>query len=245
VASHRTDGTGTNAYYTVPTTREAGIWTPPGPTITPNGNLLVAAGNGASTTTYDGSDAVIELNPSLQFVRRFFPASWQDDNRFDRDLGSTGPAFVSSGGRDFVVQVGKTPTAYVLNRSNLSLAHSGAVCGAGKGAFGGSAVGGSTVYEPCDDGVRAIAIDASGNPRVLWRANGGDGTNPMGSPVIYQGSVLATNRNNGTLYALNPANGQTTARLAVGTVTRFATPALDTNRAYVGTTSGVVAVALG
>jgi hypothetical protein len=34
-------------------------------------------------------------------------------------------------------------------------------------------------------------------------------------------------------------------RIPSGSLTRFATPALDLNRAYIGTTSGVVAVALG
>jgi polyvinyl alcohol dehydrogenase (cytochrome) len=242
LVSRRTDGTGTNSSYTIPTAREAGIWTPPGATVTPNGDLLVAAGNGASLgSAYDGSDAVIELRPDLTLAARFTPSTWPTDNQNDRDLGSSGPALVSSGGTDYVLQIGKSGTAYVLRRAGLGLVRSAPICT----SFGGSAVAGSTVYAPCSDGVRAVAVAADGTPRALWKANGGNGQSPPGSPVIFQGSVLATNSNDGRLYALNPSNGVATASLAVGPLTRFATPALDSGHAYVGTTTGVVAVALG
>jgi outer membrane protein assembly factor BamB len=66
----------------------------------------------------------------------------------------------------------------------------------------------------------------------------------MGSPVVYGPSVLTPDFRNGRLYALNATNGTAATSFPVGTLTRFATPALDTGRAYVGTTSGVVAVAL-
>jgi outer membrane protein assembly factor BamB len=213
--------------------------------VTPSGTLLVAVGNGATTLTgnYDGSDAVIELRPGLPanpVLANFHPATWRTDNRDDLDLGSSGPTLVSSGGNNYALQIGKLGTAYVLRRAGLGLVRSAPVCA----AFGGSAVVGSTVYVPCSDGVRAVSVGSDGSLRVLWKANGGDGQSPMGSPVVYGPSVLTPDFRNGRLYALNATNGTAATSFPVGTLTRFATPALDTGRAYVGTTSGVVAVAL-
>jgi hypothetical protein len=39
----------------VPTAREAGIWTPPGPTVAGDGSLFVAVGNGGRRCTAAGS----------------------------------------------------------------------------------------------------------------------------------------------------------------------------------------------
>ena len=52
--------------YRVPVAREGAIWATGGPVIDASGNLYVSVGNGSSTTTYDGSDAVLELSPRLQ-----------------------------------------------------------------------------------------------------------------------------------------------------------------------------------
>ena len=41
-------GKGAALTFTVPTTREGGIWTPPGPSVSADGHLYVAVGNGAS-----------------------------------------------------------------------------------------------------------------------------------------------------------------------------------------------------
>ncbi len=49
VVSTRTDLTGPQGSYAIPTAREAGMWTPSGPTVLPDGSLLVVDGNGAAT----------------------------------------------------------------------------------------------------------------------------------------------------------------------------------------------------
>jgi PQQ-like domain len=47
-------GDGSVVSFRVPTAREAGIWAPAGPVVDRRGELLVATGNGASSTRYDG-----------------------------------------------------------------------------------------------------------------------------------------------------------------------------------------------
>ena len=66
--------------------------------------------------------------------------------------------------------------------------------------------------------------------------------------MIFGNSLLSTSRDNGRLYLLDPTTGSVRSSLAIGAVTRFATPALDVvsghGRAYVGTERGIVAVTL-
>jgi hypothetical protein len=49
VVASRTDGQGSLLVYRVPTTREGGIWAPPGAVVDTEGNLYVSVGNGAVT----------------------------------------------------------------------------------------------------------------------------------------------------------------------------------------------------
>jgi outer membrane protein assembly factor BamB len=238
LVSTRTDLTGPQGSYAIPTTREAGMWTPPGPTVLPDSSLLVADGNGAATVgPYDGSDSVIHLNASLRPIDIFAPSSWASDNAADLDLGSAGPAVTSNG---YVVQSGKRGIVYVLR-----LRHLGGIGGqvssvAGCAAYGGPAVSGSTVFLPCSTGVRRADISAGGSISLGWQASG-----IPGSPVVYGNSVLATSQSAGRLYLLDPTTGGVRASVAVGPLTRFATPALDTGRAYIGNTAGLVAVNIG
>ncbi|MDT4973514.1 MAG: hypothetical protein QOG22_3657, partial [Pseudonocardiales bacterium] len=143
--------------FTVPTTREAGIWTPPGPSENPGGGLLVSVGNGETGTSgpYDFSDSVLKI-AFQKIADSFSPSAWRADNLADLDLGSQGPAIVGS--RVFIA--GKSGNTYVLTRSNL-----GGIGGQASvrtdlncHSFGGTAVLGNVVYVPCTNGVRAIRI---------------------------------------------------------------------------------------
>lgn len=108
-------GDGKPVAFTVPTSREGGIWTPPGPTVL-DGDLLVVVGNGASTDgSYDHSDSVLRLH-GTSIVDSFSPTTWASDNAADLDLGSQGPTLVQ--GR-WVFQAGKSGTAYVLAADHL------------------------------------------------------------------------------------------------------------------------------
>ncbi|HEY2298111.1 MAG TPA: PQQ-binding-like beta-propeller repeat protein [Jatrophihabitans sp.] len=234
----RLDGTGAPIAYTVPTAREAGIWTPPGPSVDAGGNLFVQVGNGASVQgdPYDHSDSVLKISPSAQLLDSFSPSSWASDNAGDLDLGSQGPALV---GARWVFAAGKSGTAYVLDQrhlggiggevSQVALCHS----------YGGTAVVGDVVYVPCTDGDRAVRIDDAGTVHPLWRAT--DSVN--GSPVVGGGRVWTLDPTAGVLHALDLRTGVTREQVQVGETSRFATPALYGRNVLVPTMSGLVIAA--
>ena len=94
VVSVSSNGSGTPIGWAVPTSREGGIWAPGGPVADASGDIYVAAGNGASNSTYDGSDSVSKLSPTLARLDFFAPSTWADDNNNDLDLGSMSPVLV-------------------------------------------------------------------------------------------------------------------------------------------------------
>lgn len=224
--------------FTVPTSREAGIWAPPGPVADPDGGgMFVAVGNGAAgaedpNAPYDHSDSILRLTDD-RIVDSFSPTTWRSDNAQDLDLGSQGPALVGK----WIFIAGKSGTAYVLDRTRLGgiggEVSQKEVCR----SFGGTAVSGNVVYVPCTDGLRAVRIEANGTMSVLWHA----GENIKGSPVVGGGAVWSLDAHAGVLHLLDPATGAERSHVPVGDVSRFATPALSGSRVIIGTTSGVVA----
>ncbi|HEX2904085.1 MAG TPA: PQQ-binding-like beta-propeller repeat protein [Jatrophihabitans sp.] len=223
--------------YTVPTGREGGIWTAPGPTVLAD-DLLVAVGNGESTgAAYDYSDSVLRLRGS-SLIDSFSPSSWASDNAHDLDLGSQGPALVN---QRWIFSAGKSGTGYVLAADHLGgiggQVWQGKVCR----SFGGTAVAGSTVFVPCTDGIRAVRIDATGTAQVLWRAD----SDVTGSPVVGGGRVYAISSAKGRLYALDPVSGRVREEVAIGPVSRFATPAISGDRLYLPTLTGLAVISTG
>jgi outer membrane protein assembly factor BamB len=237
VVGVRLDGTGTPIAYTVPTKREAGIWTPPGPSVDSAGNMYVAVGNGESGVgdPYDFSDSVLEIGTDAKLLDSFSPKSWPTDNDADLDLGSQGPALVGK----WVFTAGKSGTAYVLRRDDL-----GGIGGEVSQSdlctsFGGTAVVGATVYVPCTDGVRAVRIDDAGTLHVRWHASS---DSIAGSPVVGGGRVWALDQDAGVLHALDPKSGKSREQVNVGTTSRFATPALYGKYVLVPTLAGLTVV---
>jgi outer membrane protein assembly factor BamB len=232
-----TSGSGGTIAYRVPVKREGAVWATGGPVIDSSGNLYVSTGNGSSTTSYDGSDSVIELSPTLQMIGRFAPSNWASDNAQDLDLGSTNPVLVPGG---WVFQVGKRGTGYVMHQGALGgiggQVSSASVCG----AYGGMAQDGSTIYVPCRTAIRQVTIGADGKLTVGWLTKSGVGGGPA---VVGGGAVWSLNVANGHLYALDPATGAALASISVGTLPHFASPTLWGGQVLVGTMSGVVAIA--
>lgn len=230
------DGSGSPIAYTVPTTREAGIWTPPGPSFDGT-HLFVSVGNGESGSggSYDSSDSILAITTDAQLYQSFSPSTWQVDNDGDLDLGSQGPALVGK----WVFIAGKRGTAYVLDRAHLGgiggEVSSKSLCT----SFGGTAVVGSQVYVPCTDGVRAVGISPTGRMTVLWHAS----SSITGSPIVGGGQVWALDQEAGKLHALNIQSGESVGSVSVGSVSRFATPAAYGRNLYVPTMSGVTVVA--
>jgi outer membrane protein assembly factor BamB len=241
VVSLPTTGAATPNSYAVPTSREGGIWATGGATVI-GGNLVYAVGNGESTSgAYDGSDSVIALTPQLQLADLFAPSTWAADNAADLDLGSMTPAQIGS----YVFAAGKRGTGYTLNADHFGQIGGQVAQASVCRAFGGSALnadtatGADTVYVPCSDGVRAVRIDSAGQMQVLWHGPSG----AHGSPVVGGGAVWVIDYDAGVLYALDPATGATLQQLSVGIAPHFASPSLALDRAYIGTMTGVVAIA--
>ncbi|MEO6821537.1 MAG: PQQ-binding-like beta-propeller repeat protein [Candidatus Nanopelagicales bacterium] len=224
-------GNGAPEAFTVPTSREGGIWAPPGPSVI-DGDLLVAVGNGQSTDGgYDYSDSVLRVHGTMM-IDSFSPTSWVTDNASDLDLGSQGPALVQ--GR-WVFQAGKSGTGYVLHAATLGgiggQVSSSQLCR----SFGGTAVDGDVVFVPCVDGLRAITITSDGRIQLQWKAD----PTVTGSPVIAGGWVYALDPPDGILDVLDAASGHLVQSIQVGAVTRFATPAISGGHLYVGTLRGL------
>ncbi|HEU5267618.1 MAG TPA: PQQ-binding-like beta-propeller repeat protein, partial [Jatrophihabitans sp.] len=235
VVRYALNGAGNPSSFTVPTTREAGIWTPPG-VVYGGATEFVSVGNGESGVgdPYDYSDSVLELSTSPARVDSFSPTSWPADNDSDLDLGSQAPALVGN----WVFIAGKSGTAYVLRRSHLGgiggQVSSATVCR----SFGGTAVVGSTVYVPCADGVRAVSIDSTGHMHVLWHA----AANVAGSPIVGAGRVWSVDHDAGVLYGLSTSTGRVLNSISVGVTSRFATPAAYGHHIIFGTMTGLTVV---
>ena len=230
VVSVPTSGSGTPIGWAVPTSREGGIWAPPGPVADAAGNVWVAVGNGASNTTYDGSDSVTRLSPTLARLDFFAPSVWADDNNNDLDLGSMSPVLIN--GR--VLAAGKRGVAYLLDP-----AHLGGIGGQLSQLtvckpFGGAAVVGNVAYLPCNDGVRAVTV--SGNSMAIAWHSGFSG------PPVYASGTVYTTDSSGTVYALSASSGATVGHIAVGSLPHFASPSLAGSTLLIGTLSGVTAV---
>src|SRR6266508_3863083 len=98
VVAAPTDGGGSLLAFQVPTAREGGIWAPSGPAIDPAGKLYVSVGNGEATSgSWDHSDSVLRLSPTLQLEDGFAPTTWPSDNAADADLGSMGQVLLHHG----------------------------------------------------------------------------------------------------------------------------------------------------
>ncbi len=205
--------------YRTPVAREAGIWSPAGPTISASGSVYVVTGNGSATSSFAYSNSVIELSPDLQ-VRSFFaPSNWRSLDASDADLGSVGATFVSSIGA--VVAIGKDGVAYLLSAGQMGgvggQIASRSVCA---GAWGGTAWLGQRVWIPCSDGLVALDVTES-SISVAWKA-----PNPrLGSPVVAAGALWAIEPDSGRLFALDLTSGAVLYALSLGQARHFSTPA--------------------
>jgi outer membrane protein assembly factor BamB len=231
-------GSGPILSYVVPTPREGAVWATAGPVTGKDGTLYVSVGNGSETSTrFDDSDSVTALSPSLRRTGIFAPVTWQDDNAHDLDLGSTQPVLLPRG-RLFAA--GKRGTGYLLDPARLNGVGSQIAQAQVCPAYGGAAVQGDTVYEPCEQGGMAAISTAGDHIRVLWRGP----ASAWGSPVLGGGAVWVTDWNAGTLYQLDPATGAVRHSLSLGvTLPHFSSMSMAGSRAYLGTTQGVIAVA--
>ncbi|MCI4364982.1 MAG: PQQ-binding-like beta-propeller repeat protein [Thermoplasmata archaeon] len=226
VVGVRTDGTGGLLSYQVPTGREGGIWSPAGIAVGANGDLYVATGNSAATTTFDYGDAVIQLSPALQVLSYFAPTNWAQLNSGDVDLGSVAPTLLPNGD---LFQIGKEGVGYVLSGSNLGgiggQIYSSNVC---SGAFAGTAHVADSVLTACVDGIFKVVVGTS-SFSVAWSSSSFD----AGAPIVTGDVVWGIDTSSATLLGLNFSTGLQMFSFPLGTVGHFCTPAAAPGRVYV------------
>ncbi len=228
--------------FAVPTTREGGIWGPPGPVGLPGGDLLVTTGNGEAVGgDWDHSDSVLRLSPTLSLRDGFAPVGWAQENSVDADLGSTGPVLLPGGHR--VVAAGKGGGVYLADVDRLGGVGGQLAQLSGCRSYGGSAVtagsgGGAVVYLPCTEGLTQFTVGADDRMTRGWRS-----TDVNSSPVLVGHTVWAVDPA-GTLHGLDAATGAARASVSVGAASRFATPAVSGTALVVPTLTGVTAVAV-
>ena len=224
VVSAPEDGSPTSTFVVAAAYNQGAVWMGgAAPVVDNQGNVWVATGNSsAPSTSYDYSDGVIKLSPTMQVLDYFAPTTWFHDNSTDADLGSEAPALLPNG---LVVQVGKLHTAYVMNASNLG--HVGGQISSTAGFCGSDPDGGTadlngTLFVPCGDGIRAVTPTASSAPVATWHTTSG----AHGSPIVAGGEVWSIDNGNGTLYALDASTGATLQHFSLGSVTtHFPSPA--------------------
>jgi hypothetical protein len=213
-------GSGPAVSFRVPTARMAGIWAPAGPVVDRRGELLLATGNGASSTHYDEGSSVLRLAADLRRLDAFAPSDWAELSRSDADLGSLSPTLLTGG---LVFQAGKAGVGYLLDAAHLGgvggQRFSGQVCGA---AFGATASRAPWVYVPCVDGLVALRVATGPSPafRVAWRSARFN----AGPPIVAGGAVWTLDQDSGTLLAFDPASGRERGRVHVGLAAHFAAP---------------------
>jgi outer membrane protein assembly factor BamB len=239
VVGSKTDGTGPLFVFQVPTAREGGIWSTPGPVMDAAGNLYVSVGNGAATGgTWDHTDSVLRLSPQLQLEDSFAPDSWARDNASDLDLGSMGPVLLPGG---LIYANGKSSKGYLLQASNLGGVGGQLQTLSTCSAYGSAAVNSQSLFIPCTDGILELVLSGSGVGAELvagWKAH----SQVTGSPVVGGNTVYGLAPGSGDLYALDATTGAVRAMIHVGTANRFATPALYQATIFVGTMNGIAAV---
>ena len=205
-------------WYRVPSAQGAGIWTAAGVTLDASGNVYAVTGNGASRSSFDFSNAVVELTPDVQNVKSYFaPANWIALNASDTDLGALGVTLLPGA----ALAVGKDGIAYLLRADQLGgvggETAKRALCA---GAFGGTAVKGSTVFVPCTDGLYALSIGPNGM-NVAWHVS----RPALGSPILSAGAVWAIDQSSATLFALDPSSGAVVYSTGLPSGRHFNTPA--------------------
>ncbi|MBV9691126.1 MAG: PQQ-binding-like beta-propeller repeat protein [Ktedonobacteraceae bacterium] len=238
VVASRTDGRGSLLSYQVPTAREGGIWAASGPAVDSAGHVYVAVGNGEAVQgNWDHSDSVLRLSTMLQLADGFASQNWQSENATDSDLGSMGPLLLPGG---MIFADGKAGQGYLLRANTLGGVGGQAQAISLCSAFGGAAALGLSVFVPCIDGLRQVQVRPGTSLTPGWHAP----SQVTGSPVVGGHTVYSLDPPNGMLYAFDAATGKVRATFSVGTTSRFATPTLSQRDIFIGTMTGIVAVAI-
>jgi outer membrane protein assembly factor BamB len=246
VAAAPASGPGALLSFELPTGHTGGgLWTSGGLAVDGSGNIYGATGNTFVTSTYDYSESVIKLSPTLTLSDYFSPSNWATLNASDIDLGSVGPTLLGSSG--LVFQVGKQGIGYLLNQSSLggvnhmTEAYSVRVCTQTSDAsFGSSAYMAPYLFVPCSNRLEVYTVDTT--IPSLTSVGHGPAVSRSGPAIVAQGLAWTISPDAGVLYGLNPASPLT----PVVTINRphaaahFATPAAGDGRIFVAAGTQVI-----
>jgi outer membrane protein assembly factor BamB len=225
--------------YQVPSSREAGIWSPAGETVAPSGSVYVVTGNGASRSTFDYSNSVVKLSPDLRVESYFAPSNWSSLNASDTDLGSVGATLLPALG--VVVAIGKQGVVYLLKADQLGgIGGQVALRPVCTGAWGGTAWAGSTVFVPCADGLLALSVTPT-SIVIKWKA----AHIVIASPIVAAGVLWAIDTNSAKVYALDPSSGAVLYTAALGVSRHFNTLAATEGFVVAPAGTHVVAISTG
>ena len=240
-----------------------GIWAMSG-VATMDGSLFVATGNTIGLTSWDGGEAILKLAPGPSFsgaaADYYSPATWQNLDSSDTDIGTAGALPFDVGGSHFVATLGKDGRLHLANRDNLG--------GVGGGLIAPQVASGVVITAPSVIGTPSGTILA-----FPARGTGCSGANGLvalritpGSPpsaatawcaaVSGNGSTMATTTGSGAesviwvvgargdnqLHAVNAETGEVLFTSAsLGTVERFNAPIAAKGRIYVAGNSAAYA----
>jgi outer membrane protein assembly factor BamB len=229
------DGTGPLIDHQVPTANAGGIWAPSGAAVDEEGNLYVATGNSFGES-FDYGDSVLKLSPDLERLDSFTPVNWPALNSGDVDLGSVGPAVLSS---DRIFQIGKEGVGYLLSTTDLGgiggELSSQEVCAS---SYGGTANSDDLVFVPCTDGLVVLQVAGDGGSfEVAWRADGID----AGPPILAGGLVWTVDESAALLLGFDPERGDEVVRLGLPAASHFPSPAAAPGCVFVPTLRTVTA----
>jgi outer membrane protein assembly factor BamB len=251
VAAAPASGPGALYSFELPTGHAGGgLWNAGGLAVDGSGNVYGATGNtfcGTGCPSYDFSESVIKLSPTLAFLDYFVPSNWEALNDGDVDLGTVGPTVLGSSG--LVFQVGKEGIGYLLNQNALggggnnhtTPAYSARVCTrSSDAAFGSSAYMAPYLFVPCSDRLEVVTVNTS--TPSFTSVGHGPAVSRSGPAIVSQGLAWTIDPDNGVLYGLNPAS-PTTPVVTVNlpnAAEHFVTPAAGDGRIFVGDANQVV-----
>jgi polyvinyl alcohol dehydrogenase (cytochrome) len=229
VVSFKTDGTDPRVHV-LPTVNGGSLWAPPGPSIDPQGNVWVATAESTVTpTTFDETDAVLKLSPTLDLLGYFAPSNWATLGT--KEIGSTSPVMLAGG---YVYQEGKNGTGYVIRQANPGgMGGQAATVSVGCNASGGNSTSPGWIYVEClSGGPAGIAYDSSvPSAHVVWRGP----SDANGSPTFGGNSLWVMGVTSGNLYALNTTTGAVRQTLNIGTARNFTNPIIANDTLIVAT----------
>jgi outer membrane protein assembly factor BamB len=214
--------------------RKSGIWGPGGP-ASDGSSIYIATGNGSSPASWAGSEAVIRLGLDLSFTKNpmdFYAApNYGALDSSDTDIDGSGPLLIDAQGLKAVLALGKSGTAYLVDRSNMGGVGASTTSqvklsgGPISNAAAWATIGGSTYVVannnntprpgPCTKGgagnLVAVKIDPTvpGKMTEIWCGNGGGATSPIitSSDGMSDAIVWIAGDQNGKLNAFDLVTG--------------------------------------